>query len=287
MAVAPTLTLRGGAISMPRPAGLIAWLSTLSLPIAVTQQGAYHLGRLVTYSALGAAGGLLGSAIDHTGAILGLQRVALTAAGGLMIIFGALAITRWAGVRLPDVLVRAERRGPGVVARAAAAGHRRATRMPPVQRSAVIGMLTTLLPCGWLYAFVITAAGTADAGLGVAVMVAFWLGTLPMLVGLGAGLRSLAVVLGRHRPALVGVLMIGIGLLSLWGRTVVTPAMFAHVRAVDMTPDRLAEMASGSAAWCHPNVSLTAAPAPRDAGATKPTSAAGAATAEGSGRDAR
>lgn len=64
---------------------------------------------------------------------------------------------------------------------------RRLMDRPPVVRAAATGLFTTLLPCGWLYAFVVTAAGTGSGTPlhGAALMAVFWLGTLPMMLTVG------------------------------------------------------------------------------------------------------
>ena len=65
----------------------------------------------------------------------------------------------------------------------------RSPRGRPRTRALVIGLLTGLLPCGWLYAFVVTAAGTGSRSRGAALMAVFWLGTLPVMAGPGRGRR--------------------------------------------------------------------------------------------------
>lgn len=45
----------------------------------------------------------------------------------------------------------------------------------------MLGVLTFLLPCGWLYTFVLAAAATGSKMVGVLVMVLFWVSTLPSL----------------------------------------------------------------------------------------------------------
>ena len=50
-------------------------------------------------------------------------------------------------------------------------------------------------------AFVITAAGTGAAWTGAAVMVAFWAGTVPILLALGVGLGAVHAGLRRLAPA--------------------------------------------------------------------------------------
>ena len=123
---------------------------------------AYNGGRLITYVALGAIAGSLGAALDLGGSMLGVQRTAAIAAGVMMIGFGGLAILRASGTRIPRLPL------PGTLQRFVAAGHRIAFDLPPMTRALVVGLLTTLLPCGWLYAFAITAAGTASPALGAA-----------------------------------------------------------------------------------------------------------------------
>lgn len=81
-----------------------------------------------------------------------------------------------------------------------------------------IGMLTTLLPCGWLWAFAVTAAGTASPLIGAAVMAAFWIGTLPMLVALGAGMRQFARRATPRLALLMSILIVLVGLYTIYTR---------------------------------------------------------------------
>ncbi len=55
----------------------------------------------------------------------------------------------------------------------------------------ILGMLNGLLPCGFVYFFAITAASTADPFYGALVMAIFGLSTIPAMFGLGF-LASLA-----------------------------------------------------------------------------------------------
>ena len=58
------------------------------------------------------------------------------------------------------------------------------------------GLLTALLPCGWLYLFALFAAGTGSWLSGSVVMIAFWLGSVPALV---AVVMSTKLLTGRLR----------------------------------------------------------------------------------------
>src|SRR6056297_1878853 len=72
----------------------------------------------------------------------------------------------------------------------------------------VIGLLTTLLPCGWLYLFALVAAGTGSVAMGGVTMAAFWLGTVPALTALVAGAQSLSRKFVQLIPVATAVLLI-------------------------------------------------------------------------------
>lgn len=188
-------------------------------PVAASiLQAAYHGGRLVTYTALGAIAGAIGSAVDLAGEAAGVGRAAAIGAGVMMIGFGVVALMRQCGVRVRTVPV--PRALQGVVAR----GHRLVMNKPPVLRSLTIGLLTTLLPCGWLYAFAITAAGTGRPEAGAIAMAAFWLGTLPVMVTLGMGLSKVSGVMKRRLPLVTSLALIAVGAFTAMDR-LAAPAM--------------------------------------------------------------
>lgn len=188
-------------------------------------QLAYHLGRLTTYMLLGAAAGAAGALIDLTSTLAGLQPLAMAAAGGLMMVFGGLELARVVGLRMGHA------RPPQAMVRAVQAGQRVAFTMPPVRRALTIGLLTTLLPCGWLYAFAITAAGTGRPLAGAAVMAVFWAGTLPVLITLGMGVQAAMGALGKRMPAVCAIALIGVGMYTLAGRAGLDPATLASAAA--------------------------------------------------------
>jgi hypothetical protein len=97
--------------------------------------------------------------------------------------------------------------------------HRIALNQPPLARAAMIGLLTTLLPCGWLYAFVISAAGTATPLRGALAMGVFWAGTLPMLVAIGASTRMALGSFAKKLPVLTAVVLIVVAIHTLINRS--------------------------------------------------------------------
>jgi sulfite exporter TauE/SafE len=173
---------------------------------------AYHLGRLATYAGLGVASGAVGAAIDLSGGAVGLPRAAAVVAGALMISFGAAVLLRARGVRLGCM------RLPGWLQRIFQRGLAFAAERPAAQRSLLVGLLTAFLPCGWLYAFVITAAGTGSASRGALVMAVFWAGTVPVLLLLGLGLQRMAAPIRRHVPTLTALLLVVVGAVTVLGR---------------------------------------------------------------------
>ena len=173
---------------------------------------AYNLGRLAAYATLGALAGVLGAALDLAAAPAGFERGAALLAGALIALWGMRTLLETAGVRVARIEPPAALRGAVVRGVAAVAAQ------PPVTRALVIGLLTGLLPCGWLYAFIVTAAGTGDPLRGAGLMAVFWLGTLPVMAGLGVAVQTLAGGFRRWVPAVCAVAMIVVGLLAVAGR---------------------------------------------------------------------
>jgi sulfite exporter TauE/SafE len=179
-----------------------------------TSHAAYNTGRLTTYVTLGAVAGAIGASIDRAGLLVGISRLAAIVAGALMVLWGTTTVLALRGIRLPAILPSAQSRFVAPVA-----GVVRALRdQPPSIRALGTGIVTTLIPCGWLYTFLATAAGTASAASGMLVMLTFWLGTVPAMVALGVGVQRALGPLRRRLPALSAAAVVVLGLLSLTGR---------------------------------------------------------------------
>ena len=173
---------------------------------------AYNLGRLASYVVLGALAGALGAGLDRAGALAGVSRAAAVLGGTIMVTWGLSRALAAAGVRLPSVVPA------GVPERLVGGALRRLRGHSPTARASAIGLLSTLLPCGWLYAFVATAAAAGSAGGGMLVMVAFWAGTLPLMIGLAWGAQRMLGPLRRRLPAVSAAVLVVLGLLTIAGR---------------------------------------------------------------------
>jgi uncharacterized protein len=172
----------------------------------------YHLARGLGYVTLGALSGALGSVVDWAFAGVGIARAGAVVSGLLVALAGLLSL--W-----PSWRTGAAGGGSGLLAsRALGAGLVRLRRKGPTLRGALLGLLTPILPCGYLYAFVLSAAGTGSSLGGALLMAAFWLGTLPALLGVGYLVRRLSHAARARLPLVTGLTLIALGVLGVLGR---------------------------------------------------------------------
>jgi sulfite exporter TauE/SafE len=206
----------------------VCFYSSAGLPSASRRENAaahavYNLGRLLSYASLGIAGGAIGHALNNVGMLAGIQRTAAIVAGMLMIIWGGYSVVVAANVHVRTVAA------PDGWRRAMGSVLLRLREQPPVIRAAATGIATTLLPCGWLYTFVVTAAATGSASGGAMVMFVFWLGTLPVMLAAGVGARRLMGAFGGRMPIISGAAVIVLGFLAIVGRIGGTATHAAHL----------------------------------------------------------
>jgi sulfite exporter TauE/SafE len=131
----------------------------------------YHLGRLTTYTVLGAVAGTATALFTATSTFAWLSAALLVVAAMLMMLqaFGLAA-----AVRSPLAPVLSRLAGP------LSSSHSPAARY-------ALGVVLGFLPCGLLYGALAAAAGTASMGKGALAMAAFALGTVPALIAVGWG----------------------------------------------------------------------------------------------------
>lgn len=174
---------------------------------------AYNGARLIGYATLGIAAGSIGQALDLAGSMAGFQRLAAPVAGVTMIVWGLLALARARGFDFFKTSA-----SPGPVGRLVKRAFRNLAGRPPLARAAFVGLLSAVLPCGWLWAFLVTAAGTGHPLSGALVMAAFWLGTVPILSVLGFGTQLIAGPIRRHAPTITAMLLVILGTVAIFGR---------------------------------------------------------------------
>ncbi len=182
---------------------------------------AYNIGRLLSYLSLGVLAGVVGQGLDRVGALVGLSRAAAVVSGVLMIAWGGSTLLASRGIRLPRLEGLPAGSNPLGRLLARVRGH------SPEVRAAATGLLTTLLPCGWLYAFVFAAAGTGRVGTAVATMALFWAGTLPVMLSVGYGAQRLTGAFRARLPLVTAAAVVVMGVLSITGRMRIDPERLA------------------------------------------------------------
>ncbi len=216
----------------------------------------YHLGRLATYALVGLLAGAAGQLVDVGGQALGLQLMAARIVGGLMIVFGLLRLAQLLRQhRTPPQNFSGQAPQPNWITRQLLKLRPVVFRLPVPMRGLVTGLLTAFLPCGWLYLFALVAAGTGSALMGSLVMMAFWLGSVPALVGLVTGTQALAARFQRIIPIGAAVLLIvgggytasGRGFANLNSLSDIRPSGSADFARVRTQPSELDSTNNGAA----------------------------------------
>lgn len=175
--------------------------SLASLP----QHLAYNLGRILTYSALGAVAGLLGRGVDFAGRLAGFSRAAMIVSGALMVLAGTMMLVSTDSVsRLGNASVRFTSRLMKPLARFMSS--------PRFVDRFYLGLGLGFLPCGLVYMALLRSVGAGSAYGGALSMLAFGLGTMGALLCLGLFSSVIKMRFNRlgSRVAAVSVMALGV-----------------------------------------------------------------------------
>ncbi|MES2074178.1 MAG: sulfite exporter TauE/SafE family protein [Pseudomonadota bacterium] len=201
----------------PRPHPVIA--IALAAPTATAQPVAladrlarvlaYNGGRIGSYMLAGAlAGGVAGGA-QSLARMAGVQIGFYWLANLMLVALGLYLMDAWRG------LARLEAAGQ-VVWRRVQPLLKPLLPMDSAAKALALGGLWGWLPCGMVYSVLLTAMLSGSAAAGAAVMLAFGLGTLPMLLSLGLlGARLREALQRRAVRVGCGLLVLAFGLLGL------------------------------------------------------------------------
>lgn len=198
------------AFSMAAPTTRRFPVAVLTRTSAVpTRVLSYNAGRITSYMLAGAlAGGLANGARTFAG-LSALQTGGYWLANIMLVALGLYLMDAWRG------LAHLEALGSGLWRRLKPLG----ARLQPIDgpfKLFGLGALWGWLPCGMVYSVLVTAMLSGSATSGAAVMLAFGLGTLPMLVAMGvAGARLRAAMQRRAVRTAAGLLVLGFGLLGM------------------------------------------------------------------------
>nr|WP_269806784.1 MULTISPECIES: sulfite exporter TauE/SafE family protein [unclassified Pseudomonas] len=205
------LGLLGGGHCLGMCGGL---MGALTLAIPAEQRGrrlrlllAYNLGRILSYAAAGLLLGLAGVALASSPLAIGLRVVAAL----LLIAMGLYLAGWWSGLTRIEALGRGLWRHVQPIA----------TRLLPVSslpRALLLGALWGWLPCGLVYSTLLWAASQGDALHSAALMLAFGVGTWPVLLATGLAAERVGRLLRKRGVRMAGgVLVILFGLWTLPG----------------------------------------------------------------------
>ncbi|MDC0933826.1 sulfite exporter TauE/SafE family protein [Arcobacteraceae bacterium] len=161
----------------------------------------YSLGRILTYSFLGAIFGYLGSVATFSNTANGILWLI---AGTAMLLTGLSLLGK---VKFLALIEHSFSKSTWYQN-----NFRALLRSQTFTSFFLLGMLNGLLPCGFVYFFAITAASTADPLYGALVMIIFGISTVPALFSLGffvglfkqSGLRNIMMKLAAISVILYG-----------------------------------------------------------------------------------
>lgn len=198
------LVLLTGLFSAPHCIGMCGGIvSTVSLQADMPASRStmlYNGGRVLSYSAMGAMMGAVGSFVDVAGRLAGIR--------GLASIIGGLFVLLWLWRKFQIPLMG---RLSGLLHRKLAAGTRQSARGAALHVFAT-GIAFGFLPCGLTYAMGMNAAASGSTPEGAAIMALFGLGTFPAL----AAAASIAAFANRRwrrfmrRAGVVTAMAVGI-----------------------------------------------------------------------------
>ncbi|MGE4456796.1 MAG: sulfite exporter TauE/SafE family protein [Arcobacteraceae bacterium] len=162
----------------------------------------YSLGRVLTYTMLGALFGFLGGVIAFSNTTNGFL---LLIAGMFMVLTGLSLIGK---IKFLTVIEHSVSKSSWYQK-----SFRSLLHSGTLFSFFLLGMLNGLLPCGFVYFFAITAASTADSFWGGVVMFIFGISTIPALFSLGffvglfkqSGFRNIMIKFASIAVILFGI----------------------------------------------------------------------------------
>ena len=170
------------------------------------RQVLYTLGRIFTYAVFGAVAGAAGLYLQRQLPALINVAALLAIVAGLFLLYQGLLAAR---------VIR--RRTPNAAGVACLAGDFVANflKSPGLPNVFLAGLFTGMLPCGLVYGFVALAASSGDLVMGAGLMIAFGLGTAPVMMLTGCGSSLLSLAARKHIYHIAAWCVILTGLISI------------------------------------------------------------------------
>ena len=182
---------------------------TMCGPIAVTvnnnfgYMSLYHVGRLMSYLALGALAGLIGETFLSTNYPI-ITTVSAIMISAFLIYTGYKLITGKPLELIPSKMISSILRLPAKWS---------LTQTKPVA-SLTLGVVNGFIPCGWVYIFVIGSVAAKSPLYGAAILFIFWLGTIPALSAFPFIFKKGISRAPRKLGLIAGIILILVGLIN-------------------------------------------------------------------------
>lgn len=178
--------------------------------------GLLNLGRILSYALVGAGIGSVSSALIAGGQLAGagstLRQGIAMLTGLLLVWFGLMQINPGFLPRLPILHPLIQ----GNWHQRLSSAMMRLSTTSAWWTPALLGMLWGLIPCGFLYAAQLKTAETSNLWRGSATMLAFGLGTLPIMLGVGVSASMVSRDRRSQLYSMGGWVTLTIGILTLF-----------------------------------------------------------------------
>lgn len=169
----------------------------------------YNLGRIGSYALAGAIAGAIGASSFFLEQILPVEKVLYALASLMLVLLGLYLAGIW------RVLTVLEGLG-GRLWKHIQPFSRKLLPVKSIPQSLMLGMVWGWLPCGLVYSVLVAAIATANPVEGGLLMLAFGVGTLPALLGMGmAAVRLKSWLQNLWLRRLSGLVIVGFGLAGL------------------------------------------------------------------------
>lgn len=165
----------------------------------------YNTGRLTTYVFIGILAGWIGSLLSESSSFSLVSNSILILADIFVVLIGL----RTTGLINGLQKIRLEL--PGSI-RAMTRTVKKLQQLPSMLAGLPIGLVMGFLPCGFLYAIALAAAGRGSVLQGGLIMLAFGLGTLPAILIFGSAVHWLSSSMRTELLRWAGFMVVAIGL---------------------------------------------------------------------------
>jgi len=185
-------------------------LGTTGVKSALNRQMLWSLGRTFTYAFLGMVAGFAGGRLSKSEFLTSQTSVVSIQAGfailaGLLLVFQGMLAAGWLTRKIKGS-------GTGCLTASIFGKFLRGGSRTGVF---VAGILTGFLPCGLVYSFLALAAASASVWKGPLLMLAFGLGTVPVMLVTGAGLTMASLQLRQRLMKVAAICVIVTGVLTV------------------------------------------------------------------------